>query len=141
MFTGTSADLNAVWADPDRGVFAVGDGGLVLHLADRLPAQHGGDCARPVPLHCGAPPYFGDTTAGPVHYRLDAPIDGRIDARLTAHDGELDLRIVGARADRGCAPERVLGATTARVAKHETVYAVIDGPPSGYTLSLTCTPE
>jgi hypothetical protein len=35
----------------------------------------------------------------------------------------------------------VLGATTARVAKHETVYAVIDGPPSGYTLSLTCTPE
>ncbi len=171
MDSGTNATLNGVWVDAS-GVYAVGDGGLIIHLADQLPALTGGNCPRPVPLYCGAPtPYFGDTkdavstfesygcptrklTGGEVYYRLDSPITGHIVAHLThAADLDLDLLVLGADGDGGCAPmdcraaSQSMGATETQVEvsvkNDQTYYLVVDGvngASAGYTLRLECTP-
>ena len=140
MVSGTVQDLHGVWADGERGVFAVGKGGTILHLAKRLPAPDGGDCAQPVRLYCGAPArYFGDTGGGSVVYRLDSPLRGRIDVQVIGHVAEVEASVVGARADGTCAPETQLG-TEVDVVRDQRVYVLVDGPPSGYTFTLECTP-
>jgi hypothetical protein len=93
-----------------------------------------------VPLYCGAPArYFGDTTGGPVYYRLE-PIRGRIEVQVTGHAGAVEATVVGTRADGTCAREVVLGSEV-EVVRDETMYVIVDGPASGYTLTLDCTPD
>jgi hypothetical protein len=170
MASGTNANLHGVWADAG-GVYAVGDGGVIIHLVDELPAVPGGNCPRPVPLYCGPGSYYGDTTdaismfesygscterkltGGEVYYRFDSPITGHIVAHLTSHVADLDLLVLGADGDGGCAPmdcraaSQSVGATEAQarasVKRDETYYVVVDGAngaASGYTLTLECTP-
>ena len=82
-------------------------------------------------------------------HRGDVPVV----ARLTSHAADLDLLVLGADGDGGCAPmdcraaSQSMGGTEARVevsvTSGERYYLVVDGAnglASGYMLILECTP-
>ena len=168
----------AIGGTSDRDVWVTSADGTFSRLGHTMPTLSGGGrCERPLAIHCsaasptsvfgvagvtggvaGAVPTLSTYDAcgeqgeesGEVRYRLDSPINGDIVARLTPHDGDLDLfafkgneagcdltQCMGHRATRGPGAETV----TVRVKQAETVYFIVDGPvPSraGFTLEVTC---
>ncbi|MGC4122176.1 MAG: hypothetical protein QM765_47870 [Myxococcales bacterium] len=161
--------LNSVWGAGPGDVWAAGGFGSVVHLSARLTEEGGGACENAVPLGCGA--RIPGTTRGgarrfikyddaprqepgdEVVYRLDAPIDGSIEVKLTPVGGDLDLLALGARVEGGCATQSpVLAASqghgqveervTLETESARTYYLAVDGPALAdvsYWLEVQCT--
>jgi hypothetical protein len=103
-------------------VWAVGYTGEIHHLSAALPALPGGQCSRPVPLHCGDslagsnrhlaarfdtyPGAARDDSGPEVVYRLESPLHGKGTLTLTpaanGYGADLDLLVLPAAGDGGC---------------------------------------
>jgi hypothetical protein len=163
-----SLESLSVTGSPTGDAYAVSST-TVLRFSNEFPTARGGACARPVPIYCGGSlAYHGSNanqpaafasyacgsrpaTGSEVFYRLEDPVTGRLTVRLTPHRGDLDLLVLGARADGTCDPGACLAAsqgagTTVEELSFDAVagtiyYFVVDaqqGVVSGYDLELSC---
>jgi hypothetical protein len=170
MATGTTESLTGVSGSAGAGVLAVGPANTAFRAVG-VPPAYGGDCTAPIPLYCGrtAVGYTGSnglrpanfdsygcpsgrpTTGAEVFYRLDCPIKGKVTVTLKPKVADLDLIVLGADAQGGCAPTTCVGSSqhddtadekvTFDAKQGERYYVVIDGydgAVSGYNLEVLC---
>jgi hypothetical protein len=125
---GAGADTFRFGGSGPGDVWAVGDGGIVLHMAHEMPKRRGGLCDEPITLYCnsfargsteGGPRRFDSYTCGTrsavgreASYLLDGSVTGKVTVRVEPHGGDVDLIALGAdAATGGCSASSCLEAS------------------------------